>query len=210
MLNNLIDLYELTGDRSMVQEAAAVLASLSRAVADSPVGSINATRGLLRLVAIDPDLVEQIGLGADRSPEVVRTPDAPLQVFASEDRIIAAAGRPAELRLELRIAPGFHITAHDPGMDGLIPFSIELRGGSGASLQVDYPVGQPYAGEALPPEDRGRLRVYSGLVPITLRVGRSGEPWSGRPIIVVTYQACDDEACFQPMIVELDVAIDPG
>jgi hypothetical protein len=26
----------------------------------------------------------------------------------------------------------------------------------------------------------------------------------------VTYQACTEEACYQPVTVELDVAIDPG
>jgi uncharacterized protein YyaL (SSP411 family) len=210
MMNNLIDLYEITGERSYLEEAARVLASISHAVAESPVGASVATRGLLRLLRLDATLVEAIGAGPGGGPEVVRAHDTPVRVFAAEERVEVARDRPAELAVELRIAKGFHVTAHEPGVEGLVPLEFELRGGSGVRLAVDYAKGEAYQGAALPPEDKGKLMVYAGLLRFALRLERTEEAWSGRPMIVVTYQACDDEACFQPMTVELDVAIDPG
>ncbi len=209
MLNTLIDLYEATGERGFLEEAARVLAGLSRAVAESPLSAAVATRGLIRLQRIDGSLVAGIG-AASRAPEVVKADDMPVQIFASTDRVPVSKDKGGEVVLELRIAKGFHITAREPGVEGLSPFTIELAGGTGARLSVGYPAGEAYEGEALPAEERGKLKVYSGLVRIAVRVERSGEAWGGRPMIRVRYQACDDEACFQPMTVELDVAIDPG
>ncbi|MBL8747362.1 MAG: DUF255 domain-containing protein [Phycisphaerae bacterium] len=207
-LNNLIDLYELTGERAYLNEAAEVLAALSHAVAESPVGAALATRGLLRLLRLDASLVA--GIGAEHEPEIVRTPDAPVQVFSTEDRVVVSRDRAVELVIELHIAKGFHITAHEPGVEGVLPLRVGIGGGAGVKVEVTYPKGEPYAGAALAAEEHGRLLVHSGLLRLTLRIERTEEPWSGRPILNVTYQACDDEACFQPMTVELDVAIDPG
>jgi uncharacterized protein YyaL (SSP411 family) len=210
MMNNLIDLYEITGERRYLEEAASILASVSHAIVESPVGASVATRGLLRLLRIDPSLVEVIGAGPGGGSEVVRAHDTPVQVFAAEERVIVSREKPVELAVELRIAKGFHVTAHEPGVEGLISLRFELRGGTGVRLAVDYPKGEAYNGAALPPEDQGKLMVHAGLLRMTLRLERTEETWSGRPMIVVTYQACDDEACFQPMTVELDVAVDPG
>jgi hypothetical protein len=205
MLHSLIDLYELTGERAYLADAAAVLAGLSRAIAESPVGSINATRGLLRLMRIDASLVDGIGGGG---PDVVRLPDTPVKVFASAERVTVRAGEPAEVALEMRVEQGFHVTAREPGIEGLTPFSVEIRGGTGVRASVEYPRGEVYQGEALPAEDRGRMNVYSGLVRLTVRLERTREAWAGRPLLSVTYQACDDRACFQPITLELDVALD--
>jgi hypothetical protein len=48
-------------------------------------------------------------------------------------------------------------------------------------------------------------------VEVTLRLRRTDRPWNPgeRPMILVTYQVCTDEACLMPRTVELDVAIDP-
>ncbi len=54
------------------------------------------------------------------------------------------------------------------------------------------------------------MLVFSGLIRVKVWLKRTDEPWSGRPMLRACYQACDDEACFQPITVELDAAIDPG
>lgn len=211
MLNALIDLYDATGDDGLLREALDITAALSRAIGESPVGAVHATRGLFRLLKIDRAAVEErLGtLAAGARDSTVHLDEAPVQIFASDDRVVVGASG-GTLDIELRIADGFHVTAREPGVDGLVPMSIEISGGSGVTAVADYPAGVPYRGGALPPEEAGMMRIYSGAIPLTIRLARTGEPWNGRPMLHVTYQACTDEACFQPVTVELDVAIDPG
>jgi hypothetical protein len=211
MLNALIDLHEATGDESFLVEALDIAAALSSAISQSPVAAINATRGLFRLMKIDRAAVEaRLGTpGTGATEEAPHLGEAPVQVFASEDRVtVGVAG--ALLELELRIADGFHVTASDPGIEGLVPLTIDIAGGAGVRAVVDFPAGSAYRGGALPPEEVGRMRVYSGVLPLVVKLMRTGEPWNGRPMLHVTYQACTEEACYQPVTVELDVAIDPG
>ena len=43
----------------------------------------------------------------------------------------------------------------------------------------------------------GEMNVYHGTVRIPVRVHRTG-PVTGRPRIMLTYQACDDKICLAP------------
>ncbi len=209
MLNALIDLYELTGERAAIERAASVLAALSNAVHQSPVGSINATRGLHRLLRIDPALVDSIGEG-NGIEAVRRLNDAPVQIFANADRVLVRPDAPSTLELELQISDGFHVTACDAGIEGLTPLNVRIEGGGGVRVRAECPAGEPYRGEALPEEEQGRLKVFTGRAAIRLLLERTGDGWSGTPLIVLTYQACDERACYRPITVELDVALDPG
>lgn len=216
MLHNLIDFYEITGDESHLSAAADTLASLSPAIAESAVSAINATRGLFRLLRTDRSLVTA-RLGAAASPAGARTASpgendpnwSPVQVFASEERVVVTSS-PAELHLELRIDERFHITAHEPGVEGLVPLAVEVHGGTGVRASVEYPRGETYSGEALPAEEAGRMRVHRGVVQLVVSLERNDTPWSGRPMLLVTYQPCTDSECYQPITVELDVALDPS
>ncbi len=213
MLHNWIDLHDLTRGERDRERALASAAGMSRAIAESPVGAVNSTRALLRLLRLDPAAAAKLNPdGAADDDRVVRMDDAPVEIFAGAERIaVPPMGQgSAALTLELRIKPGFHINSREPGVEGLSPLNIEVTGGTGVSASVKYPTGTPYIGEALPPEDRGTLMVHSGVIRLEITLTRTSEAWSGRPLIHVTYQACDDSACFQPITAELDVAIDPG
>jgi uncharacterized protein YyaL (SSP411 family) len=210
MCHDLLDLFELTGDRRWIERAALLIGALSHAIKEAPVASINATRALDRLLRLEPALVQAIGAqdAAEEAPVVVR--DAPAKIFAAAERITVGPGAPASLPIEIRIDDGFHITAHDPGIEGLVPFEVRIEGGTGVNAVVKYPAGAPYEGAAVPPEDRGRMRVYTGTVRFVISLERTDDPWTGIPLVIITYQPCTDDACFQPITVELDVAIDPG
>jgi len=210
MLNNLMDLHELTGDRAWLDQAVASMAALSRAVRESPVGSINATRALARLLRADRARVESIAPPADDLNDTVRVDEAPVQVFSSGERLTVTPNSDATLPVELRIARGFHIAAADPGIEGLTGLSVRVEGGTGVEAHADFPRGTPYTGAALPPEEHGHLLVYSDSVRFDIRLRRTADPWRGRPLVLISYQPCDDSACFQPITVELDVALDPG
>jgi hypothetical protein len=156
---------------------------------------------------IDPARVIAIG-GDAAAGRTVTLDEPPVRIFAAEERLaVTRAG--VDLPLELHVGPGFHLTARNPGVEGLVPLTIEIRGGSGVRVEVTYPEGRPYEGEALPDEDRGNLMVYEGILRLTARLTRTEGPWTGRPLLTLTYQCCDDRACYQPITVELDVALDP-
>ena len=107
----------------------------------------------------------------------------------------------ADLEVTLHIKEGYHVNAHDPGLDGLVGLEVRLVGRATA-LKVEYPQGEPFRTEAFPQE----IRVHTGSVTVPLSISRTGE-WRGRPRLVLTYQVCDDKACFMPARTILPVRI---
>jgi hypothetical protein len=194
MLANLVELHAHVGDGGYLESARASLASLSAAIAESPVGAAQAVRSLLRLIST--------GAVPDQSaPEPPSKPRfTPVEIFATEERIAVGKDHPAKLRLVLRIATGYHINAAEPGDPTLIPLRVGVINGSGIAVYGDYPVGEKYG-------PQGEARVHKGSVEFDVAVERSGE-WRGRPLLAVTFQACTDTECLAPMTAELDVAVD--
>jgi uncharacterized protein len=204
MLHNLIDLFELTRDHAYLDQSLACASSLSAAIAQSPISSINATRALLRLLAhgLD-DQLAALGPAPARASELPAD-FTPVEVYASTDRIQVSEDNPAEFRVVIRIAEGYHITAADPGPGGtgLIPLRTHVIGGAGIAAYADYPEGTPYSAD-------GTLRIYTGEVEFPIAVERDGA-WRGTPLLALTFQPCTGSECLKPMTVELDVAIDQG
>ena len=81
--------------------------------------------------------------------------------------------------------------------------------GGGVNVRLEEPAARVYRGAAVPAGD-GPLMVHSGEVELTLRLSRTTESWQGRPMLVLTYQACTDSACLKPAELALDVALDPA
>ncbi|MCC6676241.1 MAG: thioredoxin domain-containing protein [Phycisphaerales bacterium] len=205
LLHALLDLAERDPDKELQDEAVEVLASLSSAIAESPVGVANGVRGLFRLLQSAPDrLTAALGPVSDNAPPAAAEtePFSPVEVFANEERITVGPDRPAPLELFIRIAPGYHILAADPGPGaaGLMPFRIGTLAGTGLAAYADYPPGEPYG-------PGGETRVYKGELQVSIAVELHGA-WSGRPLLGVTFQACTDTECLAPATLELDVAVD--
>ncbi|MCC6322841.1 MAG: thioredoxin domain-containing protein [Phycisphaerales bacterium] len=206
MLRNLASLAEITGKPSYRSRAIRGLVSSSAMIAAAPLGAVSATRALMSVLSTDRHALDDAlsaAQAADRTtPREVS--DAPVEILASADRVELSAERKAALTLRVRIADGFHLTAADPGgtrrTTGLMPFRVQVVDGGGLKVYADYPKGQPYGA------DRDLL-VYTGTFDLPLLLERSG-PWTGRPILAVTYQPCTDEACLASKTVELDVALD--
>ena len=180
------------------------LAATSRTIAQNPLVAINATRALLH---VEPGFLDPFGAGAS-APELADAPDAlPVEIFASDSELeVGAEG--AEISLEFRIGDGYHLSAHHPGAEGLVGLEVELDGAMGYDLQVDYPPGKAYEGPAAP--EGATLFVHEGSVRVDCRVELSGEPITGAPRLVATYQVCDDRACLEPMRSTLGVEIRPS
>jgi uncharacterized protein len=214
MLHALIDLHELEGGGGgggggggHLERAVGLLASMSAAVARSPVSAINATRAVLRLMAHGQGS-RLAALGAVVAGEDEEGPGddfTPVEVYANTERIEIGPDSPAEFRVVLRIAAGYHITAADPGPGGrgLIPLRVHVIGGEGIAAYADYPKGELWAGAP----GAEPVLVHSGEIEFAVAVERAGQ-WKGRPLLAMTLQACTERECLAPVTVELDVAID--
>jgi len=222
-LHAMLDLHDLTGSGEWLGHALRLLTTLSGAVAESPAGAANSTRALLRVLRIDPKLIEQHGMTAP--PEVKKADaarESPVEILAEAERLTVPPEPQggASLRVLFRIRDGFHITAHEPWPEevdpaerlaGVMGLEIRLAPGSGEAvrLEIDYP-----AGHLLPSVDTESpappLLVHMGEIEITIRVIRTHAPWTGRPLLLARWQACTMTECLAPTTVELDIAIDPG
>jgi uncharacterized protein len=208
MLHVLIDLHQATGERKRLEYAEAVLASISRSIKASPVATIESTRALYRLLALDGSLPDKLGEeDADPSASDIETP---VQIMAATDRVTVTRAEPGQVRLRIEIGDGFHINAAALPKEvreiGLLPLRVAITGGTGIEAELRFPDGTPYTGAAF--TNLPEPLVYSGSVEGTLVLRRTDQPLSGRPIAVVTYQVCADDRCFAPLTVELDLAID--
>jgi hypothetical protein len=208
MLHALIDLHQATGERKRLEFAEAVLASISRSVKASPISTIESTRALHRLLALDGSLPDKLGNETEEAAE--SSIESPVQVMAATDRVTVKPGEPGQVRLRLEIGDGFHINAADLPKEvreiGLIPLRAAITGADGIEAELRFPAGEPYNGSAF--TNLPEPLVYSGAVEGTLVLRRTEQPLSGRPIAIVTYQVCADDRCFAPLTVELDLAID--
>jgi uncharacterized protein YyaL (SSP411 family) len=214
MFHVLIDLAELTGDDALARAAIAGTRAHSGRIASSPAGAVNSVRALFRLLISRPEARGVLAPGGPAPGAAVRTtPHAgergggvvPVEVYADVDRVVVTPDTPGVLRLNVKIAPGYHLIAADPGPVGsaLVPFRVGVAGGSGVEVYADYPPGERLGGDP-----QGPLCYREGFE-MTVAVERAGE-WKGRPMLTVTCQACSESECLSPMAVELAVALDPG
>jgi uncharacterized protein YyaL (SSP411 family) len=204
MLHALLDLAEPTGDATHTKRAVQALATISSAVAESPVGTINSTRALLRMLVTDATTAQSLSQAAPRSQPLKSAAEVlPVEIYASIDRITVAPDAPAEFTLVIKIADGYHTPAADPGDSpaarSLIPFRVGVVNGTGIAAYAAYPPGQPYRDD--------NILVYEGSFELTIALERKGD-FAGRPLISVMYQACTDTECLAPVTVELDISID--
>ncbi len=215
MIHNLLDLTELKGDAKHLDRAMKALASMSRAIGESPLGPVEATRGLLRVLMRDPLLPGKHGMGEDAESVEPDQPDdgasddadsdSPVQVFANVEEVQVKHGAAAEIELALRISEGWHVNAHEPGVEGVAGLVVGVEGGSGVRAEVVYPKGDPLEAEWAPPHARPLVHHDEALM--TVQLHRTDDEWSGAPTLVVRYQACTDRSCEAPQVVVLGIGI---
>jgi uncharacterized protein YyaL (SSP411 family) len=106
-----------------------------------------------------------------------------------------------ELHIQLHIARGFHVNAHDPGGGtgaSLVPTRIAVDAVSDSDVQINYPEGRfldvPFAPEP--------VRAYDGDVAIAVRFAK---PVTADVRLSLTYQPCDDTACLPPVTKRIEV-----
>jgi thiol:disulfide interchange protein DsbD len=118
-------------------------------------------------------------------------------------------GHAFEVAVVARISPGFHINAHQPSEDYLIPTKITAELPSGLFVvETNYPRGVMRAFSF----SKTPLRVYEGSFTILMKLRTNGAAPIGPQKINLTvgYQACNQEACLPPtkipVTAELEIA----
>jgi thiol:disulfide interchange protein DsbD len=118
-------------------------------------------------------------------------------------------GRAFDIAVVAKISPGFHINAHEPTEDYLIPTKITAELPTGISLvETTYPRGvmRKFQFAKTP------LRVYetSFTVRMKLRAGSSAPLGHQKIAMTIGYQACNQDACLPPtklpVTAELEIA----
>jgi thiol:disulfide interchange protein DsbD len=119
------------------------------------------------------------------------------------------AGHAFEVAVVAKISPGFHINAHVPSEEYLIPTKITADLPPGVLLvEATYPRGVMRAFRF----SKTPLRVYEGSFTVLMKMRATGAAPLGPQKIGLTvgYQACNQDACLPPtklsVMADLEIA----
>jgi thioredoxin:protein disulfide reductase len=151
--------------------------------------------------ALDPSTAESVGEAAD--------PLAPPQVVTVRATGPIEAVKPggrARIRLELAVEPPWHINAHEPLEDFLIPTDVALAEGSPLSLAAAHFPSPEVVTLAISEQP---MAVYTGAFELGVEVVIPESVAAGPIEIagVVTSQACNDQMCMPPAGVPFTVLV---
>ncbi len=187
-----VRLARTTGDRERLEAARRTLEAFLDAMEQAP----RATESLLLALARYHDLA----------------PDAaghrePLRAEAFLSRRRAAPGGTLDVAVCLTVDSGWHVYAHDPGREDLIPTTVTLKEDAPGRLgPLQYPEGRILD----PDSPSGQVRVYEGEVWLkaTLDLDREIETGQVSLPLEITFQACDDRRCLAPESVHLALEVE--
>lgn len=111
-----------------------------------------------------------------------------------------------EVTLDVGIMTGFHMNAHKPSEDYLIPTMLTAKLPAGfKELETTYPPGIP---KKLSFTDKPLL-VYAGKFTVRAKFAAEANAQVGKVKLPFTlqYQACNDAVCLPPVKVPVDVTV---
>jgi hypothetical protein len=123
--------------------------------------------------------------------------------FLFPEQVTVTVGKPSQVELHFRVAPGLHINSHAPTDEFLIPTVFSIPEGPSVRLEsATYPAGIVIA---LPVDPTTKLSVYTGEFIIEARIVATAG--NHRVQGQLHYQACDNNECLPPktMNVAMDV-----
>jgi len=150
-----------------------------------------------------------LGGGAPAEARIAAPQQAKLALVA--DRTAYEAGSTAHLAARVTIVPGWHVNAHKPTFEYLIP----------TDLALELPAGWPAAALRYPPAAQRKfafeekpLAVYDGTVAILADVAvPPGAARGSFPIRAsLSYQSCNQNQCLPPAtaLATLAMKVGPG
>jgi len=179
MIRNLLRLHALTGDEAYARQAVLDLRSFAGALEQSGLGMTHMMRAALEGLSELPAMWAAALEESDESAGGGAARPVTVQVKPIEGEALA-------YRVILTVAAGYHLNANPASAEGLIATQVAA---ADAELDVTYPAGESetylFAEEP--------LRVYTGRVEIVVR------PFGPIDQVTLTYQACTDAACLEPV-----------
>jgi hypothetical protein len=142
----------------------------------------------------------QLGTPMAKAPSVIVAPVAPVTL---------TRGGSAPVEFNFRVPPGYHINSNQPRGEFLLPTSLKMDPPSDIVIsRVTYPEGQDQSFPFAPDE---KLNVYTGdfAVKAMVRTTSTAPVGTYRVRGTLTYQACDNAACYPPkkLPVDFDVRV---
>jgi hypothetical protein len=135
--------------------------------------------------------------------------NAPSVSVAPVAPVTAPRAAQTMVRLNFRVASGFHINSNTPKDEFLIPTALKMDLPTDIVLgKIEYPEGKDLSFPFMPDQ---KLNVYSGDFTVNLAVHPLKSVVPGKYVMhgVLRYQACDNAQCFPPktLPVSFDVKV---
>lgn len=147
---------------------------------------------LLLSLAIAASAQDIDSLGAKRPSATNRVRQAPAKT------VTVVAGSKAGVELPFEVTQGYHINSNKPNSDLLIATVMKVDAPTNISIgKIEYPAGKdltfPFSAEE-------KLSVYTGdfTIQALVTAAQNTPPGTYRVHGTLTYQACDDRACYPP------------
>lgn len=123
--------------------------------------------------------------------------------------VTIAPGKSATATLRFQVSQGNHVNSNRPGSALLIPTQLKLDPPAGISLgKIAYPVGKDLTFDFAPDE---KLNVYTGSFDVTVQLRAAAKAAGSLPVHgELTYQACNDRACFPPRHLPVEFEVNVG
>jgi thiol:disulfide interchange protein len=116
-------------------------------------------------------------------------------------------GKPGKVEIRFRVNSGYHINSNKPHSELLIPTTVQFAPSDKITVgKLSYPAGEEFALKFSPTE---KLDVYTGDVLVTAPVtaAKGVAPGNYTLKAELRYQACNDNSCFPPKTVPMEVAV---
>ena len=139
----------------------------------------------------------------NNEPPRIASPDV---VKATPEELTLAKGESGYAIVRLQIQSGYHVNANPPSFPYLKATELELTPASGVSVEfVSYP-------DALTKKfsfSEEPLKVYEGdtTVKAMLKAAQSAETGRHNLSAKLRVQACDDQVCYPPGVMDLTVPV---
>ncbi len=180
--------------------AARLAVATSGQIAARPTAWPSAIAALAR----DPITPSSLAAAAPKVPVAVAStaPVLPtVGVPSTADHVhVSARVEGDAIAVTLRVDPGYHVNAHKPSLDYLVPTDLAFAGLKPDA--IDYPIAVRFK----PSFAKDALDVYQGDVPVTARFAPGA--LSGVMAVdgTLTAQACDDKTCLPQASLPVEAA----
>ncbi|HUR36774.1 MAG TPA: protein-disulfide reductase DsbD N-terminal domain-containing protein [Terriglobales bacterium] len=121
--------------------------------------------------------------------------------------VVVAKGKPVSATIRFRVNKGFHVNSNKPSSDLLIPTEIKFEPQAGILIgKIAYPAGEEFELSFSPKQ---KLSVYQGNVAVTVPLSAAKRTKPGIYALrgSLSYQACNDNACFPPKTAPFELNI---